>query len=72
MSATQKLRIVDMDQMSDDERNSEADAEEQKEEVELEAEAAANAAAEDVVMEEEEEVARWGVVLVKDGELDGE
>lgn len=71
MSATQKLRIVDMDQMSDDERNSEADEEEQRQEEALESEVEQNAK-EDWDMEDAEpEVARWGVVIVKSGDLDG-
>jgi DNA polymerase delta subunit 3 len=69
MSATQKIRIVDMDQMSDDERNSEADAEEERKEAELEQ--SGDAMDEDGVTDEKEEVAKWGVVLAAQETLDG-
>lgn len=71
MSATQRIRIVDMDQISDDERNSEADAEEERDELDLEHSG-------DGIVEDEtgavesEAVARWGVVLVGQEALDGE
>lgn len=72
MSATQKVRIVNMDEVSDDERNSEADADEERVE-ELEASTAA-------IEEDAEslhrnghgaEVSRWGVALVGAEELPG-
>lgn len=71
MSATQKIKIVDMDQMSDDERNSEADAEEEREEIELE-HSEDKIAVDDQGAVVPEEVARWGVVLVGQDALDGE
>lgn len=69
MSATQKVRIVNMDEMSDDGK-SEVDPDEEVEQLEAEAEALE----EDVESQQKkhvDEVARWGVVLVGEDELSG-
>jgi DNA polymerase delta subunit 3 len=68
LSATQKVRIVNMDEQSED-GNSEAG-----EELEEELEAGVDAMEEDVESQQRrvgEGVARWGVVLVGQDELDG-
>jgi len=72
MSATQKLRIVDMDQVSDDERNSEADAEEEREEIELEHSGESIKVEDEGSLGASEQVAKWGVVLAAADVLDGE
>lgn len=71
MSATQKIRIVDMDQVSDDERNSEADAEEERAEIELE-ESGENIKVDESEVVVSQEVPRWGVVLVGGESLEGQ
>lgn len=73
LSATQKIRVVHMDEMSEDEWNSEAEEEEEQKEEDFEelarAEESIKVDGDDAL---DDVVPRWGVVLVNQDNLDGE